>query len=94
MSIGRREIFRTADAKARAFASFDDVPSSYLFHFQRALQVAWADVKRAEQGRKALEASRTREAARHAQNFGAPIRSFRDEKTFFGGTRFTSVVGQ
>lgn len=89
MDIDRRQLFIKAHRNA-SIKKFNGCPRSYRDIFAECLKMAYADARRVADWRAMAP---QREAQRDAQNIGFPIRSFRGERAFFGGSRFVCSVG-
>lgn len=89
MTINRRQLFIKAHEIA-AMKRFNGCRRAYREIFGEALKASYADARRQAEWR-AMAAQR--ETMRDAQNWGAPLRSFRGEKTFFRSTRAVCAVG-
>ena len=89
MAINRRQLFAKAHWNASWKRNGGD-RRAYRIIFAEMLRLAWSQAKEAEAAKRSFI---VREAQRDAQNWGAPVRSFRGEKTFFGGSRYASAAG-
>ena len=89
MAINRKALFQKAHEITR-MKRFNNPALNYRETFAAALSLAYADARQQAEWR-AMAAQR--ETMRDAQNWGAPVRSFRGEKTFFGGSRYASAAG-
>jgi hypothetical protein len=86
MSLNRSQLFKAAHWKAKNVVintRGTKYARTYAQAFSEALKHEYAKLRQAAE----------RQAMRDEQNISAPIRSFRNERAFFGGSRAISAVG-
>ena len=89
MAINRKALFQKAHWNAN-WKRISGDKRAYRVIFAEMLRLAWSQAKEIEAAKRSYI---VREAQRDAQNWGAPVRSFRGEKTFFGGSRYANAIG-
>ena len=89
MGFNHKAIFTKAHQIAR-MKKFNNPALDYRATFAAALSLAYADARRQAEWR--ANAAK-REAQRHEQNIGYPVRSFYGERTFIRTSRNVAAIG-